>query len=86
MFSSALVIRCCSQSKHLNVTGDRKLVPRFMGAFSIVKQVGPLAYWLNLGICYRQVQQVFHLSLLKPFHAGGDGHLHPTAAYVKDEQ
>ena len=39
-------------TKYLNVTGDRKLVPNFVGSFSIVQWVGPLAYHLNLGIHY----------------------------------
>ena len=30
--------------EHLNETGDRKLVPHFIGPFSIVQQAGPLAY------------------------------------------
>ena len=72
--------------KHLNATGDRKLVPRFVGPFSILKGVRPLAYQLNLGTCYNQVHPIFHVSLLKPFCAGGDGYLHPTAVYVIDEQ
>ena len=39
-------------TKLLNATGDRKLVPCFVGPFSIIKQVKPLAYQLNLGTCY----------------------------------
>ena len=34
-------------TKHLNVTGNRKLVPSFVGQFSIVQWVGPLAYWIT---------------------------------------
>ena len=35
--------------KHLNVMGDKYLVPRFVGLFSIIQQVGPLDYQMNLG-------------------------------------
>ena len=38
--------------EYLNVMGGRKLVPYFMGPFSIVQWVGPLVYWLNLGNHY----------------------------------
>ena len=72
--------------KHLNVMGDRKLVPHYMGPFSIVQWVGPLYYQPKLGTHYSQVYLIFHVSLLKRFHAGGDGHLHPTAVYVEDEK
>lgn len=69
----------------MNVTGDRKLVPRFVGPFQITERIGPLAYHLDLGTRYHRVHPVFHVSLLKPFRAGGDGYPHPTAAYVEDE-
>ena len=39
--------------KHLNVTGDRKLIPHFVGLFSMVQWFGPLAYQLNLETRYR---------------------------------
>ena len=57
-----------------------------MGPFSIVQRVGPLAYQMKLGTCYIQVHLIFHVSLFKPFHAGGDGDLHPTAVYIEDVQ
>ena len=73
-------------TKHLNVTGDGKLVTSFVGSFSIVQRVGPLPYSLNLGTNYSQVHPIFHASLLKPFCAGANGYPHPTAVYIEDEQ
>ena len=67
--------------KHLNVTGDREVVPRFVGPFSIVYQVEPLAYQLNLGTCYSLVHSIFHISLLKPFCASGD-EVYTSNSYV----
>ena len=29
---------------------------------------------------------IFYISLLKSFHAGGNGYSHPTALYIEDEQ
>ena len=71
--------------KHLNVAEDGKLVPYFVGPFSIVYWVGPLAYWLNLGTCHSQVHLIFYISLFKPFYTGFDGYLNPMAVYVEDE-
>ena len=71
--------------KHLNVTDDRKLVPRSVAPFSIIQWVRPLAYQLNLGDHYSQVHPILYVSL-KHFHAGSHGYLYPTAVYVKDEQ
>ena len=72
--------------KHLNLTGERKLVHLFVGPFSIVQWAGPLAYQLNLGTCYIQVHPIFYISPLEPFCVGGYGCPHPTAVYVEDER
>ena len=72
-------------TKHLNVMGDRKLVPNFVGPFSIVQWVRPLAYRLHLGTHLSRVHPIFYVSLIKPFNAGGDGYSHPIAVYIKDK-
>ena len=59
-------------TKHFYVTGDRKLVRYFVRPF--FQWVGLLAYQLSLGTHYSQVYPIFYISLLKPFHAGGDGY------------
>ena len=56
--------------KHLKIMGDRKLVPRFVGPFSIVEWIGPLANQLNLGTQYSQICPIVRISLLKTFRAG----------------
>ena len=70
--------------KHLNVTADIKLEPHFVGPFSIVKWIATSDYQLNLGTCYSKVYLILYFSLLRPFHAGKDGYLHPTAMYIAD--
>ena len=72
--------------RHLKIVGDRKLVPHFVGSFSIVQWFGPLAYQPNLGIPYRQVYTIFYISLPKFFHTGGDGYPHSIAVYIDDKQ
>ena len=43
-------------------------------------------YQLNLGTFYSQVHLILHVSLFKPFCAGGDGYLYLIAMYIEDEQ
>ncbi|KAK3518141.1 hypothetical protein QTP70_033236 [Hemibagrus guttatus] len=45
----------------------RKLSPKFIGPFEIIRQVNPVAYWLRLLASYC-ICPTFHVSLLKPAH------------------
>ncbi len=46
--------------------GSRKLMPRFVGPFSIVKVLSPVAIKLRLSRQLRHVHPVFHVSYVKP--------------------
>lgn len=61
-------------SKHIHLkTGPhtaRKLLPQWIGPFAVLQVVNPAAYKLKLPSSL-QVHPVFHVSLLKPYHASG---------------
>jgi hypothetical protein len=47
-------------------TISTKFVPKYVGPFSIVKRIGPVAYQLQL-LPEMQVHNVFYVNLLKPY-------------------
>jgi transposase InsO family protein len=51
--------------------GTRKLLPRWIGPFTILDRIGNLAYRLKLPESMSRIHPVFHVSKLKPYKAGG---------------
>lgn len=60
----------------LKQPGARKLLPRWIGPYKIVKEVNPVAFQLNLPKTLR-IHDVFHASLLRPYQSDGDFHPQP---------
>jgi len=59
-------------SKHikLKAVGTGKLLPKFLGPFTILKRIGTLAYQLDLLKDMPRVHPVFHVSLLRSYTPG----------------
>jgi hypothetical protein len=60
----------------------KKLLPRWMGPFKVVKHVGTVAYELELPANMR-IHDTFHVSLLKQYHH--DGVTHPPPPVIYDD-
>jgi hypothetical protein len=55
-------------SKNLKFkTGIKKLHPKFLGPFPIIKMINPCAAKIDLPKSYTRIHPVFHVSLLRPF-------------------
>jgi transposase InsO family protein len=56
------------------IRSSQKLDHRFLGPFEIIKKIGTQAYQLQLPTKYSRIHDVFHVSLLEPYHrqAGSD--------------
>jgi hypothetical protein len=60
--------QCWLSSKHFSWKhGSRKLCPKYMGPFKILRAVGPSSFAIELPSDWR-IYNVFHVSKLKPVH------------------
>ena len=65
--------------------GTRKLLPRWIGPFTILDQIGTLAYRLDLPESMHKIHNVFHVSKLKPYKASGRVQPPPVPIEIEGE-
>lgn len=59
-----------TKNLHKKESGEcRKLKPRWMGPFEVAHMVGPVAVQLQLPDSWTRIHNVFHVSLVTPYHS-----------------
>ena len=69
----------------LRSVGTRQLLMNWMGPFRVVRKGNDVAYQLELPKAWR-IHNVFHVSLLKPYHKNGRYQPPPPALLVEGEE
>lgn len=65
-FKAGDKVLLCTKNMKLKASGSRKLLPRFVGPFTIKRVVNPVAYELDLPSTLK-VYPVFHIALLREY-------------------
>ena len=73
-------------TKHivLKKGSSRKLLPRFIGPFSIIEQINNVAFKIDLPAGLR-MHNVFHISLFRPYIEGKSPRSPPIPEAIKGE-
>jgi hypothetical protein len=61
-----------SKNIRIKTTGIKKLLPKFLGPFKVLKKIGDMAYKLDIVDSMPKIHPVFHVSLLRPFEPGSN--------------
>jgi hypothetical protein len=75
-FEAAQQVWLSSKNIQVPGKGKRKLLPKYLGPFTISEMVGPNAARLALPATWR-IHPVFHVSLLRPYTATAEHPAHP---------
>ena len=69
IFKKSDLVLLSTANLHIKKGSTRKLLPRFMGPFSVIKEINKVAMRLDLPKKLR-MHNVFHVSLLRPYIEG----------------
>jgi hypothetical protein len=70
-YSMGDTVMLSTRNLSFKAPGVKKLCPKFIGPFVIIKVINPVAMQLQLPVTYK-MHDVFHVSLLKPFVGSSD--------------
>jgi len=84
VFDLGAQVLLATTNLNLRVSGTRKLIPRWVGPFTVVEGIGKAAYKLDLPQCMSQVHNVFHVSLIKPYLSDGRTQPAPLPELIDD--
>ena len=62
----------------------KKLTPRFIGSYQILKRIGSVAYQIALPVNLSNLHNVFHGSQLRKYHSDPSHLLEPQSVKLKD--
>ena len=84
-FEKADEVLLSTKNITLKHPGTRKLLPRWIGPFTILGRVGKVAYRLDLPEGMNRIHPVFHVSKLKPYKASGRVQPPPVPIEIEGE-
>ncbi|XP_057723485.1 uncharacterized protein LOC130939393 [Arachis stenosperma] len=62
----------------------KKLNPRYIGPFEVLRRVGPVAYQVVLSLCLSNLHDVFHMSQLRKYTSDAAYVLEPESVELKE--
>jgi DNA polymerase IIIc chi subunit len=71
-------------TKNIRLQGAKKLLPRWLGPFTVERVVSPVAYKLTLPSTMQRVHFVFHVGLLKPYKLDPGRQSHGIVPVLED--
>jgi hypothetical protein len=84
MFEEGQQVLLSTKNISSKLHGSKKLTPRWIGPFTITQIVSDLAYRLQLPE-HIKIHDVFHISLLKPYHASDRHETPPPPEFIDDQ-